>query len=935
MLRLLGEVAVVSEGQRLDLGPPRQRCVLAVLALDAGRVVPIERLIDRVWGDETPRRGRETVHSYVSRLRRALADARGVDLLRRAGGYVLMAGPEIDLLMFRDLCARARADESVAVTAFTEALALWRGEALTGLTGEWAHAERDRLTQERLAAEHDLVDARLRAGHGEGLVAGLSSLAARHPLDERVAGQYLLALHQAGRTSDALQHYQRTRTTLAGELGADPGVALQSLHQRVLTGDPALAPSPALGSGVLVSSPAQRVVPRQLPAAPAHFIGRNAELDRLDAAMNTAGAPGTVIISAIAGAGGVGKTWLALHWAHSRAGRFPDGQLFVDLRGFSPEDQPIQPAAAVRGFLDALGVEVSRIPADLHAQAALYRSLVAHRRMLIVLDNAIDTAHITALLPGSASCTAVVTSRNRLPGLVTAHGAQHLPLDILDDTEARALLTARLGAPRVEAEPTAIDDLVRLCGGFPLALSIVAGRAHTAPRSSLAAIAAELREGGLDALDEGEPAASLPAVLSSSYRALPDEQALLLGLLAIAPGPDIALPAASSLAGKPRERTRMVLRGLEQASLISRDATGRYRLHDLIRRYAADVAYHDLTDETRDEALQRVVEFYLRTADAADQLLHPDRLDLRITSPEPGSQPQPLDDKPAAMAWFATEHLCLLSAQRTAADLGRDDATWQLAWVLSTFHQLRGLRHDQLATWRAALAANENQPDPTPRLLGHGYLGLTHADLGEHEEAAEHLRRAVSLAEQHNDKAALAHTHRLFARACELRGDDQRALEHSALALNLYRTLDNLEHEAAALNSVGWFAARIGNHDQAREHCLAALELYRKTDAPYGESGVLDSLGYIAHLRGRHHEAIGHYQEALALQRQLDYPYGLAETLAALGQPYVELGRYGEARQAWQEALELYRQQDRAEEAQRIQAQLEALDQDTDDSQIS
>jgi DNA-binding SARP family transcriptional activator len=417
-VRLLGEVTAHVGGREVELGPARQRCVLAALAVDAGRVVAVDRLVDRVWAPDVPRRARATLQSYVSRLRQVLAGQDGLDIERRPGGYVLLA-EETDLRCFRDLCARARgaADGATAARVLAEALAMWRGEALTGLDSEWARAERDQLHQERLAAEHDLVDARLRAGHGEELLAVLSARVAEHPLDERVAGQYMVALSRAGRSADALAHYRRLRARLVEELGADPGAALQELHQRILGG------ATAAGGGAGVEPVA---VPRQLPAAPAPFVGRRDELDRLA----TSGA-GTVVVSAVAGAGGIGKTWLTLHWAHRCAGRFPDGQLFVDLRGFSPEGPPMPAETALRGFLDALGVESGRVPVDPHAQAALFRSLVAGRRMLLVLDNAADTAQVAPLLPGSETCTVVVTSRNRLPGLITAHGARHLLLDVL------------------------------------------------------------------------------------------------------------------------------------------------------------------------------------------------------------------------------------------------------------------------------------------------------------------------------------------------------------------------------------------------------------------------------------------------------------------------------------------------------------------------
>ncbi|SEQ99394.1 DNA-binding transcriptional activator of the SARP family [Lentzea xinjiangensis] len=917
VVRLLGEVSAEVDGRPVDLGTPRQRCVLAALAVDAGRVVPVDRLIERVSGADAAPRSRATLQSYLSRLRRALGGS--VTIVRRSGGYALVSGtaePVTDLHRFRDLCARARGDDAEAVRRWTEALALWQGQPLTGVDGEWADAERDRLSQERQAVEHDLADALLRLGKGSQLLGELSARSARQPLDERVAGQYMLALHQAGRTIDALRLYRQVRARLVDELGTEPGAALQDLHQQLLTADS----TPAGGSP---STTPEAAVPRQLPMPPAPFVGRRDELSALDTALDDSS---TVAVTAIVGSGGIGKSWLALHWAHRHAHRFPDGQLHVDLRGFSADGEVLHPAAAVRGFLDALGIEPGRMPVEPHAQAALFRSLVADKRMLLVLDNAADTAQVIPLLPGGRSCAVLVTSRNRLPGLVTAHGARHLVLDVLGGVASHDLLVARLGAAQAEAEGDAVEELVRLCGGYPLALSIIAGRVHTRPGTSLSALAAELRESLLDVLDEGDPVASLPAVLSLSYTALTAEQATVFGLLAIAPRPGISLPAAASLTGLPHARTRSVLRGLEQASLITQDASGRYGMHDLIRHYAADAAHRDLAADVREPALRRVVDFYLHTAHTAERLVYPHRVDIVVDPPAPGCSPQPLPDAAAAMSWFDAERRCVLAAQHTAAARGWRKAVWQLAWTLSIYHQLRGHHHDQIRTWQAALVASEHLPDPAATVLGHRQLGLVHAELGRREQALDHLLRALALAEQQHDETAQAHTHTALARAYEQQGDDRRALEHSVRALELCRVLGDPVWEAGALNGVGWFAARLGEHERARAQCLAALAIYRAHDDPSGEAGALDTLGYIAHHAGDHAQAVDHYRQSLALQRQLIYDYGIAEALAGLGAPHAALGQHDEARAVWQEALEIYRQQGRAEEAQRVQRQLDALD---------
>ncbi|MFS8096737.1 tetratricopeptide repeat protein [Lentzea alba] len=877
MLRLLGEVAGFADGKRVDLGPPKQRCVLAVLAVEAGRVVPVERLVDRVWGERAPRRGRETVHSYVSRLRSALSGC-GVDLVHRSGGYVLFG--QVDLQAFRDLCAKGRADESVAVSAFTEAMALWRGEALTGLDNEWVRAERELLELERAAAEHDLTGARLRAGEGRELVADLYERAGKRPLDEAVHGQYLLALHQAGRTGDALEHYRNFRARLVDELGAEPGAALRDLHQQILTADPRLTATP----------PTSRV-PRQLPAAPTPFIGRLDALRSLDALLDTTD---TVVISAVSGTGGMGKTSLALHWAHSHADRFPDGHLFVDLRGFSPAGQPMRAQDALLGFVHALGVAPAEIPDEQEARAALFRTLVSDRRMLLVLDNAADTDQVVPLLPGSRSCTVVVTSRNQLPGLVARFSADHLPLDTLDVTEARALLRARLGAERVEAEQAAAEGLISLCDGFPLALNIIAAQARTRPSLSLATLENELRAGDLDVLDTGEPSASLPAVLSWSLRALTAADRGVFALLGVAPGPSIGLATAASLTAVPE--IRRVLQSLEAASLLIRDGHDRYRMHDLVRAYAGNVA-RELPEHVVDTALRRAIDHYVHTAHASDLHLEPHRERLRFDPPAAGVRPEPIAGYTAAMDWFDAEHACLLAAQQLALAQGWHESVRQLAWATDTYHHRRGHRHARLDVWQAAELS-----DPLPHAVTQAFLGRAHTVLGNHDEALDHLHRALAM------DASAAQTHFMLARAQAARGDDKAALDHAQQALELHRGRGQPAREARAASEVGWYAAQLGEYDMARDHYREALEMFRRQHDPSGVTAALYGLGYVEHHSGEHQEAVGHYREALALCRELGNAHAAADTLTKLGHPLVAIGEREQARGVWEQALLQYQQ---------------------------
>ncbi|WP_051772920.1 AfsR/SARP family transcriptional regulator [Saccharothrix sp. NRRL B-16314] len=921
---VLGNLEVRVDGASVPVGHARQKAVLAVLSIEVDRVVPPDRLIDRVWGEHAPARARSVLRTYLSNLRRALTST-GIAITWRDTGYSLTVHPDaVDLHRFRRLLAEARDsdDPRRALALADDALALWRGEPLAELDTPWAQSAREHLHRERAAAQADRIDWALDCGlHGD-LLPELPTRAAEEPLDERLAGQLMLALYRSGRQTDALKHYQRTRQRLAEELGTDPCPDLQQLHQCVLTADPALTLPP-------VEAPRPVVVPRQLPAPPAPFVGRRDELDRLDTALNSSSQAATVVISALAGAGGIGKTWLALHWAHRNVDRFPDGQLFVDLRGFSLEGAPMDPVVAVRGFLEALGVDPDRIPVDPHAQAALFRSLAAGRRMLVVLDNAATTAQVTALLPGSATCTVVVTSRNRLPGLITGHGARHLPLDALLDDDARALLVDRLGTDRINAEPAAVDDLSSLCGGFPLALSIVAARAHFHPRTSLTTMAAELRDQGLDALHEGDPAASLPTVLSWSHDALTAEQARVFALLGIAPGPDISLPAAAGLTGLPPGQIRTELRRLEQASLIVHDSYGHYRMHDLIRRYAADTAQR-LADTEKRAALRRVVDHYLHTAFTGQQLLDPHLRPIRIDPPVPDCHPLVLSDDAAALAWFDTEHACLLAAQQTAVAHGRFDAVWQLAWMLNTFHYRRAHRHDQVAAWQTGLTAARRLPDPAAEAMATRFLAQALADMGRDDEALDLLHHALAIAERAGLVAHLPNIHNSLSRLWEQRGDDRQALEYSHRALEFAHVLDDPVMEAHLLNNLGWSAARLGDYGKAREHCWTALTLHRQHGERSGEAFVLDSLGYIDHHTGRHEDAIHNYRQALMIRVGIGDAYEEANTYDALGHPYAALGQHGQARAVWQEALRLYQAQQRIKEANRVRRQLDALVSPTD-----
>lgn len=694
--------------------------------------------------------------------------------------------------------------------------------------------------------------------------------------------------------------------------------------------------------------------PRQLIGAPRHFVGRLDQLAALDHVLTTPDGPAsddsslgdsgqagpgggvTAVISAIGGAGGIGKTWLALTWAHRNLHRFPDGQLSVDLRGFSPGD-PAHPADVLADFLAALGVDREHQPTDLDARAALYRTHTTGKRLLILLDNAATTDQIEPLLPGGTTCTVLITSRHRLLALTARHGARPVHVDVLTDTEGRTLLHTALDDSHTHTHDDtsistdtdrAITELIGLCHGFPLALGLVAARIRTHP-DLLHDLVTDLRDLGVEALGSADLTASLPTVLSWSLRHLTEQQRTVFGLLGIAPGPDTTLPAVTSLTSLPQDRARKTLSVLEEASLLERRPGGRYVMHDLVGDYAATTA-HDLPDDMRETALTRVMDFHRHTAVAANHLLVHNRTCLQPDPPMAGVCPHPLADAASAMAWMEAEHATLLATQRAAVTLGRHHLAWHLARNLHTFQDRRGHLHDAATVWRAALEAAAHLPDPATRIIAHRRLGRACSRLGLHEEATKHLNQALALAVHHHNLAEQAHAHRVLSTAWARRGDDRRALEHARHALDLHRTLDQPLREATALNQVGWLSARLGEFDTARDHCHAALTLHRHLHESGGEAATLDSLGFIAHRTGDHHQALDHYHQALTLYRTLGNTYEVANTLDDVGHPYIALGQHEPARAVWREALELYREQRRDTDTARVQRQLDDLDGATD-----
>jgi len=918
-VRLLGPVRLSAGGRQFPAGPPQQQAMLAVLAVDAGRLVPLDTVIDGIWGQSPPARARPAVHALGTRLRRLLATVAetatataeaetgtpgaGVapGLRWRSGGYVLeIDSGRVDLHRFRRLAAAARragCPEPERAGLLEQAVARSAGVPLAGLAGEWAERMRRSWALERLDAVIDWARVASPLGRAAQLIPVLRPLLGEHPLNEPLAAALVRALAAEGRGAEALDVCLVTSEHLVAELGTGPGPDLRAVHQALLHGRP--LPAPPGGADPV----RPRIVPAQLPPDVAGFAGRADQLGQLDAMLAPAANPTAVVISAVSGMAGAGKTALAVHWAHRVAHRFPDGQLYVNLRGFDPGGQLMPPAEAVRGFLDALGVPADRIPTGLDAQVGLYRSLVAGRRMLVLLDNARDAAQVRPLLPGSGPPLTVVTSRDQLTPLVAAAGARPLLLDVLAAAEARELLAHRLGPARLAAEPAAVGEIVDRCARLPLALTVAASRAATNPTFPLAAIATELREARdrLDALAAGDHATDVRAVFSWSYAALAEPAARLFRLLGLHPGPDVSVPAAASLAGADPPAARRALAELVRASLLTERSPGRYAFHDLLRTYAAELTRAADPPGDRHAATGRLLDHYLHAGYAAERRIYPARDPVPPDPPGPGVTPERPADHRAALDWLGTEHRVLLASIGLASRDGFGAHVWRLAWALDTFLDRQGHWPELVDAWQPALRL----ADRLARAHAHRGLARAHTLLGEYPAAHRHHRAALDLSIQLGNRTAQAHSHINLAILWERQGDPEQALNHTQLALHCYRAAGHQRGQALALNGVGWCHSLLGEHRQALRYCGQALTRLQQVGDRSGEAGCWDSLGYAHHHLGRHTEAIACYRRALRLFRGVNSRHEEAATLVHLGDAEHAAGHPDRARTAWTQALRI------------------------------
>jgi DNA-binding SARP family transcriptional activator/tetratricopeptide (TPR) repeat protein len=890
--------------------------ILAALALRAGQALSYDELAEIVWDGAPPVAARVAIRNYVKRLRHVLGPMAGRRILTRDPGYALDAVPdEVDALRFTALSMRAAAavrqlkeaprdHTSGALGTWDvlgEALGLWRGQPLADVPSHMlVAAEVPRLDALRMQALEWRMDAGLAQGRHAELAGELAQLVAEHPLRERFQAQLMLALYRCGRQAEALAAYQRARRMLVDELGVEPGRELQDLQAGILAGDPSLAaPGPAQASLVPAG-----MVPRQLPAGVAHFTGRVAELAALRAWQREAsGAGESAKVMVIDGTAGAGKTALAVHWAHQAAGDFPDGQLYVNLRGFDPSDAPVAAADALRWFLGAFGVTEERMPASADEQAAMYRSLLAGKRVLVVLDNARDAAQVRPLLPGSPSCLAVVTSRARLPGLAAIEGARLVPLDVLTAADARELLVSRLGK-RARAEAAA-RQLAELCSRLPLALSIVAARAAARPYLPLAELARELTDatGRLDALDAGDPAASVRAVFSWSCQQLSEPAARLFRLLGLHAGPDITLAAAASLAGLAPTRAKALIGELADANLVAEHAPGRYAFHDLLRAYAAELAATTSTDAERRDALHRVLDHYLHTVLPGSRLLNPARLQVPLTPPRSGVTPEPMADLSESLAWFDAERHVLHAAITQASEMGFDAHAWQLPWTLMLFFDRQGYWHDQIAIQRIAIAAAKRLGDLAAQARAYRDLGTAFGRSGAFVDAEACYYQALDLHRQLGDRLGQARVHNEIACMAEQQGHPDEALGHAQQSLALYQAEGNQAGMARALNGVGWLHGQLGEYEESLRYCVQALGLSSGVGDPLNEACTWDSMGYAHYQLGRQAEAISCFRTAVGILDGRRAGCHQAPLLIHLGDACHAVGEQDAAHDAWRRAL--------------------------------
>lgn len=888
--RVLGTLEIRDSAGRLLASPRRkQRLLLAVLLLRANTPVSTETLLDLLWPAAAPSSARANLHSYVSDLRRLLHADEQPRLWREAGGYQLRVGPdELDVAAFERLAgegrqALAERRHAHAAEQLTQALACWRGPVLEDLPPPAAlRPEAERLDELRMVVLEDSIEARLELAEPALLATELTTLTARHPLRERLWAHLMLALYRAGRQADALHTYQRVYRLLDEELGVEPGEQLRQLHQRILAADPDLTPA----------APTLVRTPRQLPVPPPMYTGRADELARLERVQDAS----TVVISAIDGMAGIGKTALAVHVAHQVADRYPDGQLFIDLHGHTPGMAPVEPADALDRALRALGIPAAQIPAGLDERAALYRTRVADQRMLVVLDNAATEDQVTPLLPGAPGCLVLVTSRRRLTGLDHTHT---LSLDVLPTPDAVALFVGAAGADRLRDQPAdLVVTLVGLCGRLPLAIRIAAARLRSHPAWSLADLVTRLGDHRqrLAELDTGQR--SVTAALDLSYAHLSPDQQHAYRLVGSHPGPDIDVYATAALLDSDVAHAGRLLDQLLDAHLLQEPVAGRFRFHDLTRAHAAA-----LGRETG--AMARLFDHYRHTASLAMDAAYPYEREQRPQVP-PARTPRPdLPDAAAALGWLAIELPNLLAVARYAADHDMPAHVTDLSTILRRHLRSRARNDDAETLHQQALRVARATGDRAGEVDALTGLGRNHWTLGRYEQATADFEEALGIARATGNPLGEVDALTGLGRIDWMRGRYERATEDFEEALGIARTTGNQAGEVDALTGLGHIHLMQRRHTEATGAFEEALRVARATDHRLGELNALNGLGSVHWTMGRHEQATGDFEQALRIARTTGDHIGELGALNNLGHMHRLQGRHTQATDHYQRLLEL------------------------------
>lgn len=901
--RILGPFeAYDSDGAPVRLHAPKQRALLTVLLLHANESLSIGRIESALWPGQPPPSAPGVVRTYMSGLRHTLRlDDKGSlpRLTKEPAGYrLVLAAADLDLAVFDDLSSRGhdafhRGDKTQAARLLSAALALWRGEPAADIVLDtYTSAIIAGLDERRLVAEETWADAQLALGGGADLVGRLRRLAADQPLRERIRSQLMLALSRAGRKAEALEEFRALRGRMIDELGVEPSATVQKLHQRILINDPAL-----------VVAPAQSLVPRQLPRDTSHFTGRDTELAAIEATLSPVDVT-SPSIAMVTGTAGSGKTALALHFAHLVADRFPDGQLFVDLRGHAAAE-PVPAAEALGRFLHALGA--TDVPGGTDEAAAMYRSLLSGKRVLILLDNAANASQVRPLLPGSPGCLVLVTSRSTLHGLVARDGGIPVAVGPLEQSESVALLRKILGGRRLDTEPGTAAAIAARCACLPLALRVAAERAVHRPQLTLAAMAAELEDERrtLDVLTTGEDDSTIRSVFSWSYRRLAPATARMFRLLGLHPGAEVSIPAAAALAGETISMTALALDQLASTHLAEEIATGRYRCHDLLRAYAFELAADIDPAIDRAAATRNVLTWYLHTADAASRRIGGTRRRIAL---DPLGPVLPLaflgyDD---ALAWCDMEQANLVAAvQRAATEAGLEAIAWQILAAASDFFRLHRPWAEWIACNEAGLAAARRAEDTQGQAWTLNELGRVYFELARYAEATacyeEALRLVRQTGDEHDEGTVLNNLASLY-------GETSRtvdALDYFLQGLDLARRTGNRFGEAVALGNVGEIHRRTGHARHAIICHREAMDIAIEIGDRQGQALALHNLGEAFEALRRPDTSREYYLRALKVYDETSDRHGKARTLRTLGDLLYSAGRTVDAREHWNQVLEI------------------------------